>query len=131
MIYVLSIFLVDEWFFRRRLGVYDGFILDSQIRASSSEFLTTEGTYGRHSGWIAADYDSHPWVQVDFIINVTVSLLQVHGLPDTDHGVTNYTISSGNDGEEFSEYKISKESTAKVRYLLTESVEVFGNAAIR
>ena len=121
--------------------MYDGLILDSQIRASSSEFLTTEGIYGRlvwptipnggHSGWIAANYDSHPWVQVDFIINVTVSLLQVHGLPDTDHGVTNYTISSGNDGKEFSEYKISKESTAKVRYLLTESFEVFGNAAIR
>ena len=107
----------------------DGSILDSQIRASSSKFLTTEGTYGRHSGWIAADYDSHPWIQVDFIVNVTVSLL--NRLPDTDHGVTKYTISFGNDGEEFSEYKISKESTAKVRYLLTESLEVFGNAAIR
>ena len=101
-------------------------ILESQIRASSSKFLKTEANYGRldwptvpngqHGGWIAADYDSHPWFQVDFIINATVSLLSVQGLPSTDHGVTLYTISSGDDGEAFSGYKISKQSTAKVRY---------------
>ena len=104
----------------------DGLILDSQIRASSSKFSTNVAAYGRldwptisnggHGGWIAADYDTHPWLQVDFIINATVSLLLVQRLPGTDYGVTNYTISSGNDGEEFSEHKISKQSTARVRY---------------
>ena len=101
-------------------------ILDSQIRASSSKFLTTEAKYGRfngptipdgqHGGWVAAEYDSHPWFQVDFIINATVSLLHVQGLSGTDHGVTKYTVSSSNDGEVFSDYKISSRPTAKVSY---------------
>ena len=128
VINALSYFLIGDydWFHPVPLGMQNKLILDSQIRASSSKFLTTDANFGRlnrptipngqHGGWVAADYDSNPWFQVDFIINATVSLLHVQGLSGTDHGVTKYTISFGNDGEIFSDYKISSRPTAKVRY---------------
>ena len=99
-------------------------ILDSQMRASSSKFYTSGANNARKDltaipgvrdgGWIAADHDGNPWLQVDFILNVTVSKWYIQGLAGKDHIVTKYTIASGDDGETFSDYKPKNQQTAKV-----------------
>ena len=99
-------------------------ILDSQINVSSSKFYTSGAGSGRkdlasisnvrHGGWIAADDDKNPWFQVDFITNVTVSILFIQGLSHTTEGVTKYTIASGDDGKIFSVYKMDDQQTEKV-----------------
>ncbi|CAB4034051.1 Hypothetical predicted protein, partial [Paramuricea clavata] len=98
-------------------------ILDSQMKVSSSKFYTSGADNGRkglpsipnvrHGGWIAADHDSDPWFQVDFIVNVTISILYMQGLSGTNHSVTKYKIASSDDGETFSDYKTNNQQTAK------------------
>ena len=105
--------------------MHDNSILDSQIRASSlMSYTSGPGNARLHltaipgvrdGGWIAADHDSKPWLQVDFIVNVTVSSLKMQGSADTSHRVTKYTLAYGDDGETFIDYKTSNQHAAKVR----------------
>ena len=103
----------------------DNSILDSQISASSSMSYTSGPGNARifltaipgvrDGGWIAADHDNEPWLQVDFIVNVTVTTLEMQGLSDSSHLVTKYTLAYGDDGETFSYYKTSNQQGVKVR----------------
>jgi hypothetical protein len=124
-LYLLPISFLDIWFNPVPLGMSSKLILNSQMKVSSSKFYTSGAENGRkgltaipnvrHGGWIAADHDSDPWFQVDFIVNVTVSILYMQGLSGTNHSVTKYTIASSDDGKTFSDYKTNNQQTAKVR----------------
>ena len=99
-------------------------ILDSQITASSSKFYESHPYNGRkdlteipgvrYGGWIAADDDGDSWFQVDFIINATVSILDIQELAGTNHSVTKYSISYGDDVERLSNYTASSEAVEGV-----------------
>ena len=103
-----------DWFDPVPLGMQDGMIVDSQIAASSSKYFLsgasnarlnlTETTYG---GWIAADQDSDPWLQVNFISNVTVTGIATQGLEDGQHWVNNYTVVFGYDRDSLNDYKVN------------------------
>ena len=115
---------VDDWFHSRALGMQNKVILDSQINVSSSKYYTSGAGNGRkdlktisnvrHGGWIAANGDKTPWFQVDFITNVTVSMLIVQRLSGTTDGVTKYTIASSDDGKVFSVHKKDDQQAEKV-----------------
>ena len=86
-------------------------ILDFQLSVSSSKYSRSDGDKGRlnqnytfntntsevqsYGGWIAADDDSNPWLQVDFITNVTVSGIATQGEDAGVAWVKSYQISYG------------------------------------
>ncbi|CAB4032452.1 Hypothetical predicted protein, partial [Paramuricea clavata] len=97
----------------------DRSILDSQILASSTKDYQTSGaayarlnltTIGNVSSdsWIAAEKDNDPWLQIDFISNVTISEIRTQGLENRSSYVTSYTLSFEIKGTEFyANYNIS------------------------
>ncbi|XP_028408770.1 uncharacterized protein LOC114531336 isoform X2 [Dendronephthya gigantea] len=104
------------------LGMEDSLILDSQIVSSSSKYVTSTvanarlnlnalsdentGDVVRHGGWIAADDDRHPWLQVDFIINVTLTAIATQGLENGTSWLTGYTLSFGDDRHRMQDFSI-------------------------
>ena len=96
------------------LGMENHLILDSQLTASSSKYSTSdasnsrlnantiEGSYG---GWIAADNDTNPWLQVDFIVETSVSAIRVQVVDLLDHSVSSFTVSYGNNLTSLAECK--------------------------
>ena len=85
------------------LGMENGMILDAQLRASSEKFYHFSGAASgrfnwttipevRSGGWIAADDDSEPWFQVDFISNATVTAIVTQGLDIGENYVKQYTV---------------------------------------
>ena len=85
------------------LGMKNGLILDSQVSASSEKYYYFSGAAsGRFNlttipnvqsgGWIAADDDTEPWFQVNFIINTTVTAILTQGQDDGQNYVKEYTV---------------------------------------
>ena len=110
----------------------NGMILDSQISASSSKNtiagpwnarlnLTTEENLNS-GGWIVADHDKHPWLQIDFIANVTVTAIATQGLDGGQHKTLNYTVSFGFDRDFLKNYTVNGQ--IKVMCLLERFVIV-------
>ena len=58
----------------------------------------------RLSCWIAADTDTEPWIQIDFLWIVTVSGVLSQGRHDLPQWVTSYAVSSKVDGMTFQFY---------------------------
>jgi hypothetical protein len=96
----------------------DRSILDSQILASSTKDYQTSGSaYARlnltaigHVGsdsWIAAENDNDPWLQVDFISNVTISEIRTQGLENRSLYVTSYTLVFGDKRDSLQEYQVN------------------------
>ena len=93
----------------------NGLIVDSQITASSFKYLAS-AVNGRlfstsisnvsHGGWIPSDADNDPWLQVDFIVNVTVTTIYTQGSFDKPYFVKNYTIAFGYQRDIFEDYKV-------------------------
>ena len=88
-----------------------GLILEFQLSVSSSKFALSGAHRGRlnlehrfnvntseiegYGGWIAADDDTDPWFQVNFITNVTISGIATQGVDKDESWVTSYEISYG------------------------------------
>ena len=67
---------------------------------------TVDTFYVEHGGWIAADGDNDPWLQVDFRTNVTITAVVTQGLDSGFAWVTNYSLAYGQDKDQLEDYKI-------------------------
>ncbi|XP_028407277.1 lactadherin-like [Dendronephthya gigantea] len=108
-------YIVTNWFDPVPMGMQSRMIVDSQITASSSKFFQSGAWNGRlnlttvdnvrYGGWIAADYDSDPWLEVDFIANITLTSISTQGLDGGQSWVQSYTVASGFHRDALEEYK--------------------------
>ena len=81
----------------------NGFIFDAQITTSSAKDIGSGGNKARLNlltntstgGWIAGDYDTNPWLQVDFIANITLTSIVTQGLEGETSRVTKFTLAYG------------------------------------
>ncbi|CAB3985111.1 Hypothetical predicted protein [Paramuricea clavata] len=97
-------------------------VLDFQLSASSSKYSLSAADKGRlnlnytfntttseietYGGWIAADDDNVPWLQVDFITNVTISGIATQGEDEGEAWVTSYEISYGYSKNSLQDYQV-------------------------
>ena len=122
----LLLHLDNDWFDRVALGMKSGLILDSQITASSSNSSVAGAWNGRldittinnvrYGGWIAADYDNDPWLEVDFISNVTVSAIATQGLEGGQQWVKSFTVNFGYKRNVKHNFKIDRETKVCVSF---------------
>ena len=112
-VYALDFSLATDWFDSYDLSMENGFILDSQITTSSAQDSSCGGSKARLNsdtntssagGWIARDYDANPWLQVDFIANVTLTSIVTQGIAGNTSRVTKFTVAYGFDRMNFSNY---------------------------
>jgi hypothetical protein len=105
-------------------------VLDFQLSASSSKYSLSGADKGRlnlnytfntntsaietYGGWIAADDDSVPWLQVDFITNVTISGIATQGEDEVEAWVTSYEISYGYSKNSLQDYQVDGQVKVKV-----------------
>jgi hypothetical protein len=106
-------------------------VLDFQLSASSSKYSLSGADKGRlnlnytfntttseietYGGWIAAEDDSVPWLQVDFITNVTISGISTQGEDEGEAWVTSYEISYGYSKNSLLDYQVDGQVKVKVR----------------
>ncbi len=96
-------------------------LMDGQFTASSSKDNKSEASHARlnldKGGWMPAEDDRNPWLQIDFILNVTITAIATQGLTGTNMSfVANYTLDFGYDGANFEDYKYN--GFTKVRILV-------------
>jgi hypothetical protein len=105
-------------------------VLDFQLRASSSKYSLSGADKGRlhlnytfnrntseietYGGWIAADDDSVPWLQVDFITNVTISGIATQGEDEGEAWVTSFEISYGYSKNSLQDYQVDEQVKVNV-----------------
>ncbi|XP_022790788.1 protein sidekick-2-like, partial [Stylophora pistillata] len=100
----------------RALGMENGYILDSQITASSELNSVHAAHYGRlnfpEGGgicgcWVALHKDPHQWYQVDFVRMVSLGKLATQGRDSTRYlmWVTSYSLSYSLNGIDFALYE--------------------------
>ena len=122
----------------------DGLILGSQMVSSSSKYATSTvgnarlnlntlsdantGNIIRHGGWIAADEDRHPWLQVDFITNVTLTAIATQGLEDGNSWLTGYTLSFGESRHQLQNFSFKGQT--KVSALASFDTSFFNSTVI-
>ena len=88
-------------------------IVDSQISASSVHAWSTSPTLARLNlqlpsplgSWVASSSDSSPWLQVDFLTHAKVIAIITQGQADTPSFVGTFTVSYGNNNEDFQQYE--------------------------
>ena len=96
----------------------NGLISTFQLIASSTQHpsagaknsrlnLNTNGI--EHGGWIAAENDKKPWLQVDFFTSVTVTRIDTQGSFSSTGRVTSFAVSFSTDGISFHVYKEDNE----------------------
>ncbi len=86
------------------MGMENRLILDSQLSASSSKYITSGpgnarlnmSTVGAIGGWIPTDDDLDPWLQVDFIVEANINAIRVQMTDVPSHGAKIYKVSYGN-----------------------------------
>ncbi len=102
-----------------------GLIRASQITASSSKYLASAANGRLHlqsienvrrGGWIPSHDDDDPWLQVDFVANVTVTAIATQGCSTEQHWVKDYTVAFGYDRNVLEEYKVG--GVVKVGYFI-------------
>lgn len=80
-------------------------ILDSQLSVSSSKYFTSGAANARlnmnttadgYGGWIAADDDTDPWLQVDFITEATITAIRVQTADGLFEEIFDIKVSYGN-----------------------------------
>ena len=109
-------------------------ILDFQLTTSSSNSTIAGAWNGRldlttidnvrYGGWIAANYDNDPWLQVDFISNVTVTAIATQGLEGGQHWVTSFTVSFGYKRNLKSDFKIDGKTKVWVDLILKLDMKI-------
>ena len=118
------------------LGMENGLILDSQLSASSEKYYYISGAASgrlnsetvpneRHGGWIAADDDSAPWLQVDFIINATITAIITQGLDTGGNYVKEYTVTFNNSKTGMQNYIGKSTGQVTVRRIINQSISLF------
>jgi hypothetical protein len=114
----------------------NGLILDSQLSASSEKYYYISGAASgrlnsetvpneRHGGWIAADDDSAPWLQVDFIINATITAIITQGLDTGGNYVKEYTVTFNNSKTGMQNYIGKSTGQVTVRRIINQSISLF------
>ncbi|CAL8384873.1 unnamed protein product [Gadus morhua 'NCC'] len=90
----------------RGLGVEDGNISDSQLRASSSWGPSTPDKGRLHGStcWRPSISDSASWIQADLGQVRKVTGVVIQGCPDNDHWVTKFKIQHSLDGSAWAAY---------------------------
>ena len=90
----------------------------AQISASSQ----FDGNHAPNSGrlhypgiWAARVNDLHQWIQIDFIVQTTVTYIATQGRFGSSQRVTQYKLQYSNDGNSFQVFKQQGENTDKVR----------------
>ena len=96
------------------LGMENSMITNSQIAASSikdkhsrqsNARLNFVSIPGKKSGaWVASDNDTQPWIQVDFIVNLTLKAISTQGREDAAEWVTSYEVSYGTNASFLQKY---------------------------
>ena len=94
--------------------------------------VTTADTfYVEHGGWIAADNDNDPWLQVDFRKKVTITAVVTQGLDSGIAWVTNYTLAYGQDKDHFEDYEVNgKVKVCLIRYTCIYKTLVISGSVI-
>ena len=88
-----------------------GQIRDHQISASSQLDNSRAAFNGRlnvdkeFDAWGSVFTDQNPWLQVDFMVNTTVSAISTQGRKSANHWVKSYSLSYSNNGIDFQFHK--------------------------
>ena len=102
------------------LGLADGYILDSQLIASSELNAKTPAKNGRlnytaGSSWCASTNDSNPYLQIDLQTLHIICAVSTQGNSQADQWVETYTLQSSTDGTTWNDYK--EDGQVKVIYI--------------
>ena len=129
LVIFVFICLEPDWFEAWPLGMESHLVLDFQISASSWKhsfsgpdkarlnlnytFNSNTSEIEQYGSWIAADDDSDPWLQVDFLINVTISGIATQGEDEGEAWVTSYEIAYGSSKSSLQDYQIAQQIKVK------------------
>jgi hypothetical protein len=94
----------------------NGDIPDSQILASS-EWDANHGAINsrlnfraqgkRQGAWSSRSNDLNQWLQVNFVLQATVTEILTQGRSNANQWVTSFTVSYSNDGLDFFAYRVN------------------------
>jgi hypothetical protein len=94
----------------------NGDIPDSQILASS-EWDANRGAINsrlnfraqgkRQGAWSSRSNDLNQWLQVNFVLQATVTEILTQGRSNANQWVTSFTVSYSNDGLDFFAYRVN------------------------
>ena len=92
------------------VGLADGYILDSQLTASSVLNANTPAKNGRlnytaGSSWCASTSDSNPYLQIDLQTLHIICAVSTQGNSQADEWVETYTLKSSTDGITWTDYE--------------------------
>jgi len=92
------------------VGLADGYILDSQLTASSELNINTSAKNGRlnytaGSSWCASTGDSNPYLQIDLHTLHIICAVSTQGNSQADQWVETYTLKSSTDGTTWTKVK--------------------------
>ena len=101
------------------VGLADGYILDSQLTASSELLVSTPAKNGRLNytagpSWCASTSDSNPYLQIDLQTLHIICAVSSQGNSQADQWVQTYTLQSSTDGTTWTDYKEEGQVTKKV-----------------
>ena len=94
----------------------NGDIPDSQILASSewdanlaaiNSRLNFRAQGKRRGAWGSRKNDLNQWLQVNFVLQATVTEILTQGRSDSNQWVTSFTVSYSNDGLDFFAYRVN------------------------
>ena len=108
------------------VGLADGYILDSQLTASSELNANTPAKNGRlnytaGSSWCASTSDSNPYLQIDLQTLHIICAVSTQGNSQADQWVETYILKSSTDGTTWTDYK----EYGQVKVQCSLSVELF------
>ena len=91
------------------MGLADGYILDSQLTASSELNANTPAKNGRlnyttGSSWCASTNDSNPYLQIDLQTLHIICAVSTQGNSQADQWVETCTLKSSTDGTTWTDY---------------------------
>jgi len=103
------------------VGLADGYILDSQLTASSELNANTPAKNGRlnytaGSSWCASKTDSNPYLQIDLQTLHIICAVSTQGNSQADQWVETNTLQTSTDGTTWTNYKENGKTGKKVFY---------------
>ena len=106
---------------RDAVGLAEGYVLDSQLTASSELNASTPARNGRlnytaGSSWCASTTDSYPYLQIDLQTLYIICAVSTQGNSQGDQWVETYTLQSSTDGTAWTDYKEHGQSNIRVQY---------------
>ena len=112
------------------IGLAEGYVLDSQLTASSELNANTPAKNGRlnytaGSSWCASMGDSGPYLQIDLQTIYIICAVSTQGNSQGDQWVETYTLQSSTDGTSWTDYKEHGRSNIRVHYKINVHSQVF------